>query len=438
MTTISDLKMYQFDNAPLRCLHVKAAAGGMGGQFGDGYILGLIGIAMSMATEQLSLSTYWLGLIGSASLVGILVASLLIGSLADRKGRRLLYVWTMALFCLASVLQFFVNNSVQLLVLRFILGIALGADYVVGISLVSELVPRRLRGRLLSLMMVAWVAGFSSAYVIGYTLQHYGGTDAWRWILFSSAVPSFIIFIIRIGTPESPLWLVNQGRYDEARKIVSQRLGSDIYLPEKNQEEARTSWFELFSKERIRNTLVGCFFYTCQVIPYFAMGTFIPRVMETLNVKDGYASGIIYNVFLLIGAVLGLWIINKISRRKFLIGSFYITAIALLILSAGGSLSSVVVISVFAIFACVLAGAGVLEFAYTPELFPTKLRASGVGLVVATSRLGGAGGTFILPILMEKYGTHIALAGCVASLLLGGIICHIWAPETSSIAIEED
>lgn len=435
MTTIS-VRAYEFEEAPLRRLHIKAAVGGMGGQFSDGYVLGLIGIAMSLATTPLGLTTYWLGLIGAASLIGILFGSLLIGPIADRIGRKTLYSWTMALFCVVSVLQFFVTDPVQLLILRLILGAALGADYVVGISLVSEMTPRRLRGRLLSMMMVAWVAGFSSAYAIGYVLQQMGGEDAWRWILFSSAVPALMVFLIRLGTPESPLWLVNKGRHAEAKRIVDSRLGPDIQLPPPSQKVAKASWFELFSKKWIRNTMVGAIFYTCQVIPYFAMSTFIPRVLETLNVEDGYASGVVYNLFLLLGSILGLWIINRITRRTFLVGSFYITAATLLALALWTNMPPLLVIALFAVFAFVLAGAGVLEFAYTPELFPTELRASGVGFVVAASRLGGAGGTFILPILMENYGTHAALGGCVVALLVGAFVCQIWAPETGSKPIE--
>lgn len=426
------LNKYQFDEAPLRPLHIKASVGGMGGQFSDGYLLGLIGIAMSMATEPLGLTTSWLGLIGSASLLGILFASLLIGPLADRFGRKQFYIWTMAVFGLVSLLQFYVQSPTELLVLRFILGVALGADYVVGISLISELVPRRLRGRLLSMMMVAWVAGFSSAYMVGYYLQQIAGPDAWRWILFSSAIPSFIVFIIRLNTPESPLWLVNKGRNAEAKKIVETRLGNDVYLPAASVSTVSVSWFKLFSKGQIKNTLVGASFYTCQVIPYFAMSTFIPKIMETLNVNDGLASGLVYNFFLLLGSVLGLLVINKISRRAFLVGSFYITALALFTLVVWVGIPSIMIVVLFALFACALAAAGVLEFAYTPELFPTELRASGVGFVVAASRLGGAGGTFLLPYLMEDFGTRSALLCCVFSLFIGGVICHIWAPETGN------
>ena len=120
---------------------------------------------------------------------------------------------------------------------------------------------------------------------------------------------------------------------------------------------------------------------------------------------------------------------NKISRRSFLISSFYICALALglLMVYSGSTLWSLACISVFSF---TISAASVLEFAYPPELFNAELRASGVGFCVACSRVGGAGGTFLLPIVMEWLGTSAALAGCVAALVIGGYVCQRMAPET--------
>ena len=424
-----------FSDAKFSKYHYKSFIGGMGGQFTDGYILGLIGIALSLAVIPLGLTTFWQGIVGSASLIGLFFGSLLAGPLADKIGRKPIYNLTMPIFAIVSVLQFFVTDPLQLTILRVILGVALGADYAAGLSLVSETVPNRSRGKVLSVLMVGWVAGFSIAYIIGYILMLYGDANVWRWILLSSVVPAVIVFLIRLGTPESPIWLVNQGRSKEAEVIIKKHLGPHVAVPAKsNVQTEKSSWLKLFSKKWRKNSFIGGLFYTCQVIPYFAISTFMPKIMESFNFKDNYASGIIYNVFLLIGSVVGLLIINRISRRAFLVGSFYITGILLMALVVWTEMPSTLVLIFFSLFACVLAGAGVLEFAYTPELFPTELRASGVGFVVASSRLGGAGATFLLPFLMNNYGTSVALGGCVAALIVGGVICHIWAPETKHIS----
>lgn len=196
-----------YEEAAFCRLHRKVIGGGMLGQFSDGYILGSIGISMSLATGALSLDAWWLGLIGAASLVGLMLGSLFMGPVADHIGRKRIFCTTMAVFTLASVLQFFVTDATELFVLRLILGLALGADYAVGLTIVSEWTPARLRPRALSFLMIMWVGGYVSAYVVGYCLQFIGG-DAWRWILLTCAVPSAAAMIVRAGTPESPSWLI--------------------------------------------------------------------------------------------------------------------------------------------------------------------------------------------------------------------------------------
>lgn len=421
-------KIY-FEDLPLSKIHYKVAFGGIGGQFCDGYILGVVGIALALATTPLGLNTWWLGAIGAASLLGLFLGSLLTGLVADRIGRKPIFVWTMPLFAFISLLQFFADSALELFILRLILGFALGADYAVGISLVSEITPKKFRGKLLSAMMVGWVAGYSLAYCVGFFMQYFGN-EAYRWILLSSAFPALLVAILRINVPSSPLWLMQVGKVDKAKVIVAKYFGSNVLLHEHKTQE-KGSYFELFNKKYIRNTAVGAVFYGAQVVPYFAISTFIPVILASLNVEDPYLGGIIYNLFLFVGVLLGFYVINKISRRSFVVGSFYILSILSAILAAWSNIPQFMVITLISLFSCVLAGAGVLEFAYTPELFPTKLRGSGVGFVVASSRISGALGTFFLPFITKEYSTAVALWVVFATVLLAGIFCHFFAPETT-------
>jgi putative MFS transporter len=134
-------------------------------------------------------------------------------------------------------------------------------------------------------------------------------------------------------------------------------------------------------------------------------------------------------MLLFAGAVIGLLLVDRLSRRTFLIGTFYLAALSLAVL-AYGSFGPIATMLVFGLFACILSAAANLEFVYPPELFPTDLRASGVGLAVASSRFGFAISTFLLPLAVQNVGIHSALGGCVAVLLLGGVFCHMMAPET--------
>lgn len=420
-----------FEEAPFTAFHKRVIGGGMLGQYTDGYILGSIGIAMSLATDQLGLTSYWLGIIGAGSLIGLMVGSFLIGPLADRIGRRLIFLTTMFVFCLASFLQFFVDSASQLLILRLILGLAIGADYAVGITMVSEWTPARSRGRVLSFLMVMWVSGYVSAYLAGFFLQ-FVGENGWRWILLSSVVPSVVALYVRWGTPESPSWLAGKNRMKEALEIIHKYIGKEytMFKPSKKSESSGR-WRDLFSPKWRTNTMVGSVFFACQVIPYFAISIFLPRLLEALKLDNPYASGIVYNIFLFIGVLFGMWVINKISRRIFLVGSFYICAAALMLMTIWGNMPPLYALGCLSIFSLVISAASVLEFAYPPELFPTELRASGVGFCVGASRIGGAMGTFLLPVVMDAFGTSVALFGCFLSLIIGGIVCQLYAPETN-------
>ena len=418
-----------FDDVPLKGFHTRLAFSGTGGQISDGFVLGIVSIAMAMATGPLHLDALWLGLLGAASLAGLFFGSLLAGALADRYGRRPLFAYNMLVFAALSAAQFFVDAPWQLLVLRLSLGFVLGADYVVSKSLISELSPRRYRGRLLSILAAAWAAGYVGAYVAGYSMRDLG-PDAWRYMLAVSCVPALVIFPFRLGIPESPLWLARRGRGAEAQSIVHRLFGPDVIAPQPSPAgPGQASLAQLLSPRWRRNTLVACVFYICQVIPLFALGTFAPTVLQALQVKDGMLGGLIFNLLIFLGAIVGLLLIDRLSRRAFLLVTFYLGALALVVLALG-ALGPLAMIVAFGVFGCVMSAAANLEFVYPAELFPTELRASGVGLAIASSRLGSAVSTFLLPLTVQHLGVHFTLAVCIGVLLFGAVVCQIYAPET--------
>jgi putative MFS transporter len=127
--------------------------------------------------------------------------------------------------------------------------------------------------------------------------------------------------------------------------------------------------------------------------------------------------------------------VDRVPRRLFLVGSFALAACAMLILFTWRNIPAVPMTIAFSVFAGVLSAASNLVYVYLPELFPTDLRASGIGLAVAASRIGSAISTFLLPIIVTDYGVHAALGICVAVLVLGTVICLRWAPETRHVPL---
>jgi MFS transporter, putative metabolite transport protein len=425
-----------FEDAPVRPFHLRLVAASGAGVFSTAAALGVVGIPLGLATPQLQLTPLWIGLLGGASLVGLFFGALAAGPIADRFGRRAIFRYNMAFLAVCSGLQFFVVSSVQLLALRLAIGFVLGTDFVVAKTVVSEFTPRVYRGRILGVLSIAWAGGFAFGYFVAFALRT-GDANAWRWMLLASAVPCLPAFLLRVTIPETPLWLAEHGRVDQAARIVLRIFGAGVMPPRSapSLSPRQARWRQLFSPTWRRRTLIGVAVYTCQNIPYFALGTFVTQVINALDLHSGYVGGLFYNLSLLLGAALGLIVVDRISRRALLVGSFVVTALAILPLALGASLSPVAITILFGIYATALSCNIVLDYVYLPELFPTDLRASGIALASAGSRFGAAAGTFLLPTVVADFGPHVAIAACVAVLLIGAAICHAWAPETRNVRL---
>lgn len=429
-----------FEDAPFSPIHKKIAVGTFMGQICDGYILGIVGIALSYATGVLGLDSFWMGLIGAGALFGILLGSLLTGIIIDRIGRKTAYTFV-AIFSLGlSVVQFFISDPTLLVIVRFLLGMCVGADYTVGVALLSEWTPEKIRTKMMSWLMAAWTFGYIISYFAGFFIASLGdlGENGWRWILASSAVLAFITLLTRLGSPESPSWMMVKKGSNSALNLVHQYLGKNYTLPAQEEKVESASFFRLFSPELWRNTLTSCTFFLCQVLPFFAISIFLPVVVEGLHIANPHASGMLYNGFTMVGVFIGILVANKISRRAFLIWTFYGAAAILTIMTVWQDMPASLALILLGAFSTVLAISIVAEWLYPPELFPTELRGSGVGLTIATSRIGAGMGTWMLPVVTEQYGVTVTLTCCIASLVIGGIVCQVLAPETSPNLVSKE
>ncbi len=418
-----------FEEAPYSPIHKKIVAGTFMGQICDGYTLGIVGIALSYAATPLGLTSFWMGLIGAGSMFGLLFGSLFTGMIADKIGRKPLYVGLMLASTLVAIAQFFLSDPLHIVIARFALGILIGADYTVGIALLSEWSPSKKRSGILAWLLMFWTIGYCISYIIGFFMDGLGD-DGWRWILCTSAVPAIIALFIRLGTPESPKWLAVMGRGQEALTLIQKYLG-DYGLAAEEKPVEKASWMDLWAPKQWRATIVSGVFFFAQVLPFFAISIFVPLVLEKMNIQNPHASGVLYNVSTIIGVLFGIWLFSVITRRAYLLWTFYLAAAVLSVMILWQGMPPMMAMIMVCALATILAVSIVPEFAYPPELFPTELRASGVGLTIAISRIGAGGGTFLLPIITEEFGIAAALWCCVGTLLFGGIICHMWAPETS-------
>lgn len=416
----------QLDDAPLKPIHILAAAAVLGGAVLDGYVLGIVGPALHLAKGELALSALSQGLIAASALIGVFIGGLIFGSLADRFGRKPVFSWNLISFVVLSLLQYFVQEVWQLVVLRLALGLAIGVEYAVGTSVLAEFSRRKGRGVLLGSFSVGWQVGFTLAFIVG---TFYDGTD-WRLLLATSAIPAIITFILRMGLPETPMWLKARGRDAEARRVVDRHFGPEFAIPDVRIEETHASPKELFVGPNKMQHLYSGLFWFCQVGPFFAIFTFIGPVFDALGIQDETTVNMSLNALQILGAVFGLFLLYWLSRRSFVISTFAIMFAALLAIGLLQSPPLWLLVSLFGLYMFIAPAANNIEYVYPAEIFDTRLRSTGVGFSAAFSRISAAAAVYLLPFALEKFGASASMLIMAIFPFAGLVLSILWAPET--------
>lgn len=423
-----------YKKAPVSPVHWGIFIALILGQISCGYALGISGTGLSQAQTYIHLSNFWVGLIGAGSLIG-LAGSTLMGKIADRFGRKGMLMVNMYLFSILSLLQLVTTNPWLLLLLRILIGLMIAIDYTVGNAWLVEWMPEKVSGRFQSQLIIYWTVGFIGSYIAGIMITGFGAHN-WQVILASSAVPGLITAIYRSAyrLPASPSWVATHVDNDQAQEVIQESLGKKWGLSPKlikSKAPGKISWTVLFTKEYRRQTLVGGLFYACQAFAFFGISIFLPILLASMQLGNSNLSGIIYNVCVLVGVLIGIAAFKWMSRRALLMSVFFLPAVALLGMILGTNLTAGIQIAIFAFFAVTLSAGLVLDYPYPTELFDIKVRATGVGTCITISRIGAASGTFLLPVLTNIGGAQLAMVVCMVILVIGGLICLIWAPETS-------
>ncbi|BAK76636.1 general substrate transporter [Pseudogulbenkiania sp. NH8B] len=415
-----------------------------GGMFLDGYILGIVGPVAGKMTADLGISTVWEGLIAAGALFGILIGSPLGGWAADKYGRKPLFMIDMALFVISSVMQLFVGTMQlaidphqQMFVVRLLMGIAIGIEYSVGWPLLSEFAPTRLRGRLLGLTVIAWYVGFMVAFAVGHVLNEW--TDlGWRTILGTSTLIAVVLFLARIGMPESPRWLWNQGRKSEARSIAHRYMESAADTADVQHEDTRKGTFGmLFSRQYWRATLFVSMFWFCAVTPYFAIATFADSVLKQYGLGGGLAGGIGLSALAVAGVVTTVLFIDKAGRRVLTVPPQWLCTAFLAIIGLWADAPPLVVLVLFLAFSFFNAGYNTLTSIYPGEVFPTEIRGIGTGFAASVSRIGAGLGTFLMPWSMTNLGASTSMLIAAGIAALGAALSQWLAPETKGKSLSE-
>ncbi|WP_407733428.1 MFS transporter [Pseudomonas citronellolis] len=436
--TINDTSI---EDVPLNGFHQLLTIRSGGGSFVDGYVLSIIGVSMVQMTAALGLSTLWQGMIAAAALIGIFFGGFIGGWLTDHFGRKRIFFVGPVLFILSSLAQYWVESALALFLLRLLIGIGVGIEYPVATSLLVEFLPKKHRGPRLATLTILWFAGAALAYMVGNALLRHGGDDAWRLVLASAAVIGAALFLIRLGTPESPRWLLGKGRAAEAEQVIKSVYGPRFSLrnlPEQPRQKKLSVWNLLHSGYGKRMLFVSMF-WTCSVIPVFAVYAFAPKVLLALNLQGDWASfgSEAITLLFVVGCIIATRLINVIGRRSMLIYSFLWSGLALLGLGAFHASSEAVILALFGAYALFIGGAQVLQLVYPNELFPTEIRACAVGVGTSLSRVGAAVGTYLVPLSLDSLGIAQTMYAAAIVTLVGLLFAWALAPETRSLNLQQ-
>lgn len=423
-----------FDDMEFTPLHRKIMLWGSGGPFLDGYVLVIIGLALQQLTPALQLDAQWIGLVGAATLAGLFIGTALFGYVADIFGRKLMFMLNIIAIAVLSFATMFISSPLELVVLRFLIGIVIGADYPIATAMVAEFSPTKKRAFTMGFIAAMWYVGATAANVVGYLL--YDVQDGWRWMFGSALIPCVIILFGRFNLPESPRWLMKKGRIKECQETMKTFFGANVDICPEAMEP--TKYSKLFEPVYFKRILFIGVIWTCQVIPMFAIYTFGPQIIELLGFTDGKDAAlgnIVISLFFMAGCIPAMYWLNSIGRRPLLIGSFCIMTASLALLGIVPDPSIWLIIAAFATYAFFSGGPGILQWLYPNELFPTEIRASAVGAVMSFSRIGTIISTYTLPIFMASYGISSTLLVGAAISLFGLIISVLLAPETKDLTL---
>ncbi|MGP0988578.1 MFS transporter [Serratia sp. CY66160] len=429
------------EDVPLNRFHRLLTVRSGGGSFVDGYVLSIIGIAMMKVPPALGLSAFWEGLIAASALIGIFFGGFIGGALTDRLGRRVLYFVGPTLFVVCSLAQYWVQSGEVLFALRFMNGVAVGIEYPVATAFLVEFLPKKNRGPCLATLTILWFAGAAVAYLAGEAILNFGGPDAWRLTLASTAVIGALLFIVRLGTPESPRWLLSKGRHAEAEAIIRRVYGPEFGLDNLpvQAESKNLSFANLLHSGYGKRMAFVAIFWTCSVIPVFAVYAFAPKVLDALHLRGNWASygSVAITLLFVVGCVIATRLINVLGRRKLLLHSFLWSGLALLLLGFLRDGPSAVILLMFGLYALFIGGAQVLQLVYPNEIFPTEIRAGAVGVGTSLSRIGAAVGTWLVPLSLQNIGIGPTMYIAAAITFFGLIVSWFMAPETNARSLED-
>jgi putative MFS transporter len=432
----------RLDRLPVGPFHYRIIALIGAGMFIDSFDIylgsGVLAVLVKSGYSTMATNASFL----SYTFYGLVIGSWLAGVTGDRYGRRFAYRFNLAVMGFTGLAAAASPSMNVLIALRFLMGIAIGSEVVVGYSMLTEFVPARSRARWVMVLALIYNSAALACSLATYWIVPQFG---WRYMFVLPAVSALIVWFLRRSLPESPRWLEAQGRKDEADKIVAsaeaEAIGRGVTLPAPSlvpvHHPKPVSMLVLFTRPVIRRTLIALLLNLMVAVGTFGFVTWFPSFL----VKQGMTvqTSLYYNILLSIGSPVGtlvaLFFGDRIQPKTGIVAVSLVavaaglilpfTGYGMLFLWVGFCLSS-------AIFASNVFGFVV----HTPELFPTQYRLRAIGFCSTVGRLATAGIQPIVVIVFAWKGLDGIVAFLVTAFALQAVLMAVFGIRTKQRSLE--
>jgi len=412
---------------------------GLGWMF-DAMDTGLISFILTKMATEWSLSPTEKGWVVSIGFVGMAIGAVCSGALADRWGRRNVFAVTLVTYSIATALCAFAPNLTWLLVFRFIVGLGLGGQLPVAVTLVSEYIPAQVRGRFIVLLESFWGLGWLVAALVSYfVIPSYG----WHVAFLIGGLPALYVFMILKKVPESVPYLINRGRIEEAHALV-QKLERECGVEVIQQIEVKpvaakqsVSFSQLWSNPFAKRTLMLWLIWFGIVYSYYGIFTWLPSLL----VKQGYSIVQSFEYVLVMilaqlpGYIAAAWLVEKLGRKWTLAGFIGLCAVSAYFFGQANTVTLIM------FWGCLMSffnlGAWGVLYTYTPEQYPTNIRAFGSGWASAIGRMGGIVAPLVVTQMMvQSNGFNHVFMMFTAVLLAVALVILVLGEETKGKTLE--
>jgi putative MFS transporter len=416
--------------------------------------ISILAISFTLPTfiERWTLSGFSAGVVGSASLLGMLAGNTVGGWYADRAGRKRTLVGSIVTFSTFTALTAFAVGTYSAIALRFVTGVGLGGALVAGTSYLAELIPSQVRGRYITYLEASYSVGAMVVVVFAWTVLsvlgapdgRVAGIAAWR-VFFAIGIAPIGLAVVAVRyLPRSPYFLARQGRTaaaTDALETIAARTDGDppsITGPWRVAEADEQGYRRLLEPELLGTTILVASLWAVINLTFYGVFTWLPDTVAAAGYADNlYRFLFVVTVFQLLGQFSAAVLIEVVGR-KWTLGGFTIFGGVGIFLFAGAvpgagidfgaSRTAVFLLGLFVMGFAVL-GAWAVLYAYTSEIFPTEVRSTGLGLTGSIGKVAAVAGPVFFGTL-TRFGYLVALAPVAVSLVLAGIALLVWGSET--------